>query len=220
MLYGPRQHQQRVQGLRRHVRGDEQRRCRGALRPARRPLADRDADLQAGGGAARPACRLDRRGPGVPEPAGPPGPARAGGLLEPPPARRLGRGADAACAGRRQAAAPATAPQGPYAMCYAVSTGPDPFGPVLPLRVPPAALPRLPAAGHLARRLLRADEHRRRPDLRDHRDAEARLRRRPRADAARRAGRRAVRRPEQRRLPEQRGRRRHGACRRRARRTS
>ena len=51
---------------------------------------------------------------------GQPGPAA---LLEAPPAPAA---APTASSG---AAAQSTPPQGPYAMCYAVSTGPDPFGP-------------------------------------------------------------------------------------------
>jgi hypothetical protein len=54
--------------------------------------------------------------PGRPGQPGPPAP-----LLEPPPAAP-------APVGGRGAAQPAQ-PQGPYSMCYAISVGPDPFGP-------------------------------------------------------------------------------------------
>ncbi len=46
---------------------------------------------------------------------------------------------------------------GQYAMCYAVSTGTDPTGTVQPLRLPPLAVPRLPARRGLAGRVLQRD---------------------------------------------------------------
>ena len=85
-------------------------------------------------------------------------------------------------------------------------------GTVLSLRVPAAAVSRLPAAGRLARWLLRAHEHERQPDLGHGRHAEARLRRRSREDAEGRAGHRAVPHRRERELPEQRRRRRQVAA--------
>ena len=127
----------------------------------------------------------------------------------------------------RQAPAPAPAaprrghaPDRPLRDVLRGEHGARPDGPVLSLRVPAAALPRLSETGHLARRLLRADEHRRRPDLRDDRDPEARVRRRPGEDAPRSARHRAVHRHRQRGVPEQRGPGRDRAPAARARRTS
>ena len=62
-------------------------------------------------------------------PPGRPGqPGPAAWLVAPPPRLRR-RPRAGGQAGPVQAAARPPAPQGPYAMCYAVSTGPDPFGP-------------------------------------------------------------------------------------------
>ena len=100
---------------------------------------------------------------------------------------------------RRGGRASAAAGPGPLLDVLRRQHRAGPVRAVLPLRVPAAAVPRLPAAGRLARRLLRADEHRRR------RDPEARVRRGPGPDAARGAGHRAVRRDRRRELPQQRG---------------
>ena len=165
VLYGPVEHQQRVQGLRRPLRGAQQRRRRRALRPARRPLADRDADLPAR--CRRGATTSRREWPASRRDVSPPGVARAARARPcartqpppPPPPRRARPARRRARHRRRRRPQPA---QGSYAMCYAVSTGADPLGSVLSLRVRAAALPRLSAPGGLARRLLRADQHRRR----------------------------------------------------------
>jgi hypothetical protein len=66
----------------------------------------------------------------VPPPPPPPPPAPAGGAGAQPPARGTGAGAGG---GRAQAGGPPAPqtpppPQGPYAMCYAVSTSSDPMG--------------------------------------------------------------------------------------------
>lgn len=113
--------------------------------------------------------------PGRPEQ---PGPAVA--LFQPPAPNP-----DEPPAGSPPAAANAAGQKGPYSMCYALSVGPDPFGPYYRYEFL-RPLPGLPAPGDLARWLLRADEHRRRGD------SKARLRRRSRADARRRARDRAV----------------------------
>jgi hypothetical protein len=62
-------------------------------------------------------------------------------------------------------------------MCYAISTGADPFGPYYRYEFPARAVSRLSAPRHLARRLLRADQHGRR------RDPETHMRRRSNAHA-------------------------------------
>ena len=121
---------------------------------------------------------------------------------------RAGRGrgaaAESAAAARRrrraaargQPPAPAGQPPPPppppstYAMCYAISVGPDPLGAVLPLRVRAAALSRLSASRGVDRRLLQSDQLQRQSHLRHDRDAEARLRRRSREDAERASRRR------------------------------
>ena len=54
-------------------------------------------------------------------------PGRAMPLFQPP--RPLGRPAADAEPGRGQRGRPGLAPQGPYSMCYAISTRADPFGP-------------------------------------------------------------------------------------------
>ena len=61
VLYGPVITNNVFKGFGGTCENDEQRRRRGALRPARRPLADRRADLQAGGGEAGSAGRMERR---------------------------------------------------------------------------------------------------------------------------------------------------------------
>ena len=188
VLYGPVDDEQRLQGLRRRVRGAQQRRRGRALRPARRSLADRDADLPRGavasgsaaprrpGEPARRSSVAGRRGP-----AGRRGAARsAAAARRPPPAPPAARAAAAAGAARRR-----RRPQGPYSMCYAISTGPDPLGPYYRYEFLRPLFPDYPRPGGLARRLLRPDQHRRRRSIR-----EARLRRRSREDA-----RRASRRP-------------------------
>ena len=91
---------------------------------------------------------------------------------------------------------------------------------VLPVRVPAAAVSRLPASGSVARRVLRADERQRRSDLRHGGHAQAGLRGRSREDAHGRPGHGAVPRHRQRELPEQRRHRRHRAPAPRERRTS
>ena len=100
---------------------------------------------------------------------------------------------------------------GPYSMCYAVSTGADPLGRVLPLRIPAAALPGLSAARDLARRLLRPDQHQRQPDFRH----VATQKHACVADRARmlegKPATRAVHHRRQRELPQQRRHRRQGA---------
>ena len=87
VLYGPVEHQQRVQGIRRPVRGAEQRRRRRALRPARRSLADRDADLPARSGRV-PISRPSGR-PALPRTsvrrASPVSRGAAAPLFQPPP---------------------------------------------------------------------------------------------------------------------------------------
>ena len=147
-------------------------------------------------GAARAAGPARAAGTGLvagPAAAPPPNPPPP-----PPPPQGRGRGQR-----RRQPGQPATPPPPPppstYAMCYAISVGPDPLGAVLPLRVRAAAVSRLSASRDLDRRLLQPDELERRPHLRNGRDAEARVRRRSREDAEGRAGVRAVRRRAQRR---------------------
>lgn len=88
----------------------------------------------------RAATRPDQPGtwtPGRPahvSPAGRPGqPGAAARLEAPPPPAPTPAAAEAARGGVAQPARPAQArgeaPQGPYAMCYAVSVGPDPLGP-------------------------------------------------------------------------------------------
>ena len=75
---------------------------------------------------------------------------------------------------------------------------------LLPLRIPPPAVSGLSAARDLVRRLLRADQHQRRPDFRACRDPEARLRRRSSEDAGGQTGGGAVRHCRKRELPQQR----------------
>ena len=62
--------------------------------------------------------------PGMPGQPGPPAP-----LFQPPPpepAPPTGRGS---AQGPGRGSPPSDAPQGPYSMCYAITTGPDPLGP-------------------------------------------------------------------------------------------
>ena len=61
VLYGAVPHEHGLCRLRRHVRSAQQRRRRRALRPARGPLADRDADLPACGGHGPISPRYGRR---------------------------------------------------------------------------------------------------------------------------------------------------------------
>jgi hypothetical protein len=73
-------------------------------------------------------------------------------------------------------------PQGPYAMCYAVSATPDPLGPYYRYEFQRPLFSRLSPARRLARRLLQSLQHQRQPAAGgDH--AEARLHRRPQQDA-------------------------------------
>ena len=196
--FRPGRHAQRLHRLRRGVRQPRQRRRRRALRPAGRPLAGGDADLPPRG-RARPARPV--------APIAPPGEAARPGQAVGPRARRRVRPPPPQPAGvrrrrRRRAVRDLLRRQ---------HRRPIPLGDVPPLRLRAAALSRLPAPGGLARRLLRAHQHRRR----GHR--EARLRRRPREDARRPAGHRAVRRRRRRELPQHRRPRRHDAAARRAR---
>ena len=122
----PGEHEQLLQGLRRAVRSDEQRRRRRPLRPARRPLADRDAALP----ARRPfAGRTGAGKTGEPVQSSLTGaaePARAGRAARfsrrhrrpRPPARPRGQ--------RGRGGQPRAA--GLVSMCYAISTSPDPLG--------------------------------------------------------------------------------------------
>ena len=128
----PGEHQHDLRGLRRPVRSAQQRRRGGPLRSAGGSMADRDADLRrasrqrpdqraptgrAGTGAPRQPGRTCRRSRAAAtrsssrqrrRPAGP-GPRRSAGAVSAVRRRRH----------RRRA---------PYAMCYAVSTAPDPLG--------------------------------------------------------------------------------------------
>ena len=149
-----------------------------------------------------------------PPPPPPPTPPAAPGAPGQPPAR--GAGAPRRSGPSRTAGGPARSVLDVLRDQHVIRSD----GLVLPLRIPAAALPGLPAAGDLAGRLLHADEHRRQPDLGDRRDAEARVRRRSREDAQGRAGHRAVRDHRERQLPQQCGHRRQSAAARRARRTS
>ena len=164
VLYGPVRHEHALQGLRRRLRGAQQRRRGRPLRPAREPLADRDAALPARSGrgriSRRHGRRRRRRSSARPAARTSPAPPRRSSCRRRPRLRHRAAAAAARSAGHGGSAPPR--PQGPYSMCYAISTARDPLGAVLPLRVPAAALPRLPASRGLARRLLRADEHQRR----------------------------------------------------------
>ena len=128
----PGRDEQRLQGLRRRVRSAQQRRRRRALRPARRPLADRDADLLARVAERSRSAPADwqgrrrRRSVSVPGRPGQPGAADAAvRAAAAAAARRRHAGAQASAAGQR--AAPAARAR--TAMCYAISTGADPLGP-------------------------------------------------------------------------------------------
>ena len=151
----PGEHQQRLQGLRRHMRGAQQRRRGRPVRPAGRPLADRDADLSAaprsvpisqGPGraaiprsSARRACRVSRAAATMlfqpPPPPPPPPPTRPAS----PRSRRAARAPDA----RTGSAAAA----GAVFDVLRAERRPRSVRAVLPIRIPAAALPGLPAAG-------------------------------------------------------------------------
>ena len=194
VLYGPVPTANVFKGFGGAVRGAQQRRRGRALRPARRSLADRDADLPARSRAARSAAGLEGRRAGrTSARSGMPGTAgSAAPLFQPPPPPPAPAGA-ARAARPRPGRRPRTGPAGPVLDVLRDQHERRSARLVLPLRVPAAALSRLSAAGGLARRLLRADEHRRRLH------PEARLRRRSREDAQRRAGDRAVPRHRRRR---------------------
>ena len=159
----PRRDEQRLQGLWRHVRVSQQRRCRRALRPARRPLAHRHADLQARRRPAGPTGRVEARRRAS-QPARPAGTARSrGGALPAAAARPANRGRPGGSARPERPAGGQPRAAGSAGTVLDVLRGerrPRSVRAVLPLRVPAAAFPGLPAAGHLARRLLRPDEHR------------------------------------------------------------
>ena len=173
--------QRGLRRARRGVRQPRQRRRRRSLRPARRAVVGRDAHLPARGAGGDAAPARSRR------PASPPGRVRPPTL-----ARRSRRRGTAAsqrhrCDGRRQLRH--------LLRDQHRRRSPRPLS---PLRLRAHAVPRLPASGGVARRLLPADQHRRRGDR------EARLRRRPRPDARRPARHRAVPGRRRRELPEHR----------------
>ena len=127
-------------------------------RPARRPVADRHANLLARRGPARPAA-VWTASPTSPTRAHPaPKPTRRRrGASQPPAPRRT-----STCRRTRTWApqAPlAPAAKGPYSMCYAVGTLKRPPGPYFPIRVLATAVPRLPSSprcGPTATTCLRA----------------------------------------------------------------
>ena len=85
---------------------------------------------------------------------------------------------------RRAVTAPGQ-PQGEYGMCYAVSTGAESAGSVLPLLFRARAFPRLPAARDLAGWLLHPDQHGRQSAAQWRAAGETRLCGRALEDAAR-----------------------------------
>ncbi len=104
----PGEYQQRLQGLRRHMRSAQQRRRRRAVRPVGRPLAYRDADFRPRRGAGRSTRSLERRRSHAAQPAGCPGPARPGNDVVPAAAAApaaTGRGRPACAAAARPGAA-------------------------------------------------------------------------------------------------------------------
>ena len=134
-LYGPVNTNNVFRGFGGPCESAQQRRRRRPLRPARRSLADRHADLS----------RARRRGPtsrrSGPQRAGayespigrPNQPGAAVPLYQPPQHRHSARHPAPAPGTRGGPQAPRRHPalgrKGPYAMCYAVSTSPDPLGP-------------------------------------------------------------------------------------------
>ena len=216
VLYGPVRHQQRVQGLRRDVRGAQQRRRRRALRSARGPLAHRDAALLRA--AARPdqPAVLARRTSRARQPDRRRGTARQGVRCS---YRRRRRHRHRR---RRPAARPRSAGQprrsrrrrrtpAPYSMCYAVSTSRTHSARTTATnscaRSSPITRGRRSGPTATTSRPARATT-----GSRDGRDAEARVRRRSRAMLEGRARDRTVHHRRQRELPQQRGHRRQGAA--------
>ena len=133
--------------------------------------------------------------PATPAHVSPPGQsrdsrARRAAVLPPPPPppRRRQQPRPRRPAGRTRPRAP-PGPQGPYSMCYAISTSARSARRLLPLRVPAAALPRLPASRGLAGRLLQPDE------FSDNRISDTSPRRSTRASSIARRCSRASRRP-------------------------